>query len=117
MTRIRNNRTPILGTLASADGLGVIRMQDRFRASIEHAWSALTEPQRLAHWYGEVDGALRVGGEFRARVHASGWEGTSRVEACDAPQRLLIVAKEPDDPHEHSTEVTLGRDGDQTTLV
>jgi uncharacterized protein YndB with AHSA1/START domain len=24
-------------------------------------WSALTEPERLARWYGEIEGELRVG--------------------------------------------------------
>src|SRR6266571_6763886 len=70
----------ILGSLRSADGKGVVRMQDRFDTSIDDLWSALTDPRRLARWMGEVEGDLRLGGEFRARFFASGWEGTGRVE-------------------------------------
>src|SRR5437764_1487587 len=33
----------ILGTLRSADGKGVVRMQDRFDTDIDDLWSALTE--------------------------------------------------------------------------
>src|SRR5580692_4746281 len=70
----------ILGSLRSADGKGVVRIEDRFDTDIDDAWSALTDPRRLARWLGEVEGDLRLGGEFRACFFASGWEGTGRVE-------------------------------------
>jgi uncharacterized protein YndB with AHSA1/START domain len=107
----------ILGNLRSADGVGVIRIEDRFDTGIDELWSALTDPQRLAHWYGEVEGELQVGGGFRAHVHASGWEGTGRVEECEPPRRFRVVSKDSDEPNENSEEVTLTGDGDQTILV
>jgi len=75
----------ILGSLRSADGKGVARMQDRFDTDIDDLWSALTDPLRLARWIGEVEGDLRLGGEYRFRFSASGSEGTGRVEACEPP--------------------------------
>src|SRR5215468_211401 len=63
----------ILGSLRSADGKGLLRMEDRFDTDIDDVWSALTDPLRLVRWYGEVEGDLRLGGEFRARLFASGW--------------------------------------------
>ncbi len=33
----------ILGSLRSADGKGVVRMEDRFDTDIDDLWSALTE--------------------------------------------------------------------------
>jgi uncharacterized protein YndB with AHSA1/START domain len=107
----------ILGSLRSADGKGVVRIEDRFDTDIDDLWSAITDPDRLARWYGEVEGDLRLGGEYRAHVFASGWEGTGRIEACEPPRRLLVVSKEPDAPSEDVTEVTLTPDGDQTALV
>jgi uncharacterized protein YndB with AHSA1/START domain len=107
----------ILGSLRSADGKGVVRMEDRFDTDIDDVWSAVTDPSRLARWYGEVEGELRLGGEFRARLFASGWEGTGRVEACEPPRRLLLVTKHVDGPDEGDIEVTLTADGDQTILV
>src|SRR5260221_9111850 len=104
----------ILGSLGSADGKGVVRMEDRFDTDIDDVWSALTDPSRLARWYGEVEGELRLGGEFRVRVFASGWEGTGRVEACEPPRRLVVTGKEPDRPGGDVSEVTLAADGDQT---
>ena len=116
----------ILGSLRSADGKGVVRLEDRYDTDIDDLWSAITEPGRLARWYGEVEGDLRLGGEYRARLFASGWEGTGRVEACEPPRRLLVTTRETDEsyrkgqgvpPFDASVEATLTADGDQTILV
>ena len=93
----------ILGSLGSAEGKGIVRMEDRFDSDIDDVWSALTDPSRLARWYGEVEGDLRLGGEYRARLFSSGWEGTGRVEACEPPQRLLVRIKDADEPDEGVT--------------
>ena len=106
----------ILGSLRSADGKGVVRMQDRFGTDIDDVWSALTDPSRLARWLGEVEGDLRLGGEFRARFF-DGWEGTGRVEACEPPRRLLLLTMQPGQTGEHVIEVTLAADGGQTILA
>jgi uncharacterized protein YndB with AHSA1/START domain len=107
----------IIGSLRSADGKGVVRIEDRFETDIDDLWSALTDPSRLVRWLGEVEGDLRLGGEFRARFFASGWEGTGRVEACEPPRRLLVLTMQSDKPDEQVIEVTLTADGDQTILV
>ena len=116
MTSNTRPGTRILGSLRSADGKGVVRVEDRFDTDIDDLWSALTDPLRLARWMGEVEGDLRLGGEFRARFFASGWEGTGRVEACEPPRRLLLTTQ-PGEPDEQVQEVTLTADGDQTILV
>jgi uncharacterized protein YndB with AHSA1/START domain len=106
----------ILGSLRSADGKGVVRMEDRFDTSIDGLWSALTDPRRLARWMGEVEGDLRLGGEFRFRFFASGSEGTGRVEACE-PSRRLLLTMALGQPDEDVIEATLTADGDQTIVV
>jgi uncharacterized protein YndB with AHSA1/START domain len=107
----------ILGSLRSADGKGIVRMEDRFDTDIGDLWSALIDPRRLARWLGDVEGDLRLGGDFRARFFASGWEGTGRVEACEPPRHLLVLTKDPDVPYELVIEATLTADGEQTILV
>jgi uncharacterized protein YndB with AHSA1/START domain len=107
----------ILGSLGSAGGKGVVRMEDRVDASIDDVWSALTDRDRLASWYGDVEGDLRLGGEYRARLHASGWEGTGRVDVCEPPRHLLIANKQLGESDEGVLEVTLGADGGQTIVV
>jgi hypothetical protein len=71
----------ILGSLRSADGAGVVRIEDRYDTDIDDLWSALTDPGRLARWYGQVEGDLRRGGQFRG--HLESWDGTGRVDACE----------------------------------
>jgi len=106
----------ILGSLRSADGKGVVRMEDRFDTDIDDLWSALNDPRRLARWIGEVEGDLRLGGEFRFRFFASGSEGPGRVDACERPRRLLL-AMAVGQPDEDVIEATLTADGAQTILV
>jgi uncharacterized protein YndB with AHSA1/START domain len=108
--------TRILGSLRSADGKGVVRMEDRFDTDIGDVWSALTDPGRLARWIGEVEGDLRLGGEYRFRFFASGSEGTGRVEACEPPRRLLL-AHGLGQSDVKVIEATLAADGGQTILV
>jgi uncharacterized protein YndB with AHSA1/START domain len=117
MTSNTRPGTRILGSLRSADGTAVVRVEDRFDTDIDDLWSAITDPGRLARWIGEVEGDLRLGGEFRAHFFASGWEGTGRVEACEPPRRLLVLTRQPGQVEEHSIETTLTADGDQTILV
>ena len=106
----------ILGSLRSADGKGIVRIEDRFDTNIDDLWSALTDPRRLAGWIGKVEGDLRPGGEYSFRFFSSGSEGTGRVEASDPPSRLLVTMA-LDQQDEDVIEATLAADGDQTVLV
>lgn len=89
--------TRILGSLRTADGAGVVRIEDHYDTDISDLWSAFTDPGRLARWYGQVEGDLHLGGGFRAHIDSSGWDGTGRVEACEPPRRLLVTTKGADE--------------------
>ncbi len=95
-------------------------MGDRLDTGIDDLWGALTDPDRLAHWYGEVEGELWQGGEFRVRIALAG-ERTGRVEACEPPQRLLVTMRDPDpqpgQPEQTVIEAQLVAEGAQTRLV
>jgi uncharacterized protein YndB with AHSA1/START domain len=117
MTSNTGGSNRILGSLRSADGKGIVRMEDRYDTDIDDLWSALTDPRRLARWLGDVEGDLRLGGEFRARFFASGWEGTGRVDACEPPRHLLVLTTMAGETDEHAIEATLTADGGQTILV
>ncbi len=116
----------ILGSLRSADGKGVVRIEDRYPTHIDDLWSAMTDPGRLARWYGRVEGDLRPGGEFRLYLESDDWEGTGRVEACEPPRRLLVTTRESDEswrkgrgaqPFDEAIEATLTAGGEPTILV
>ena len=110
----------VLGSLHSVDGEGVVRMEDRLDTGIDDLWEALTDPGRLAHWYGDVEGELSQGGDFRVRIALAG-ERTGQVEACEPPQRLLLTMRDPDpqpgQPEQTVIEARLIAEGDQTRLV
>jgi uncharacterized protein YndB with AHSA1/START domain len=116
MTTSADGGARILGSLRSAGGKGVVRMQDRYDTDIEDLWSALTDPRRLARWLGEVEGDLRLGGEYRFHFYSSGSEGTGLVEACEPPRRLLL-RHGVDQPDVKVIEARLAADGDQTILI
>ena len=112
--------TSVLGSLHSVDGEGVVRMEDRFDTGIDDLWGALTDPDRLARWYGEVEGELSQGGEFTVRIALAG-ERAGRVEACEPPQHLLLEMRDPEarpgQPERTVIEALLISGGSQTRLV
>ena len=112
-----SRRPHLLGTLRSAEGKGIVHVEDCFDTPIDNVWSALTDGERLAGWLGEFEGDLRVGGRFRARFFASEWDGTGRVVVCDGPRRLIVMMTETGAADEDATDVTLSADGEQTILV
>lgn len=125
MTSDTSTGTRILGSLRSEGGVGVVRIEDRYDTHIDDLWSAITVPDRLARWFGDVDGDLAQGGEFRVRIADAG-ERTGRVETCDPPQQLVVVTRETDESHRRGQgvppfdavwEVALTADGDQTVLA
>jgi uncharacterized protein YndB with AHSA1/START domain len=108
-------RPSLVGSLRAADGKAAVRMEDTFDTDIDDLWSAVTEPRRLARWIGQVEGDLRVGGEFRASF-TSAWSGPGRVDVCDPPRRLLVTL-DPGRHHETVIEAELVPDGSRTHLV
>jgi uncharacterized protein YndB with AHSA1/START domain len=126
MTDNAGRRTRVLGSLRAAEGAGVVQIEDRYDTDIDDLWSALTDPRRLARWYGEVEGDLRRGGQFNLYLEAAGLRAVGRVEACEPPRRLQVVTRETDEswqqgggvpPFDQALEATLTADGGQTILV
>ncbi len=126
MTQSDSGGPRILGSLRSIGGRGLVRMEDRFEAEIDAVWSAVTDPRRLSDWYGKVEGELRPGGTFRIYVEADDWDGTGRVETCEAPRRLVVTTRESEEswrkgqgvpPFDARLEATLTPAGDETDLV
>jgi uncharacterized protein YndB with AHSA1/START domain len=109
-------RSAIEGTLHSVDGVGVVRMKSRYETDIDNLWSALTDPERLARWYGKVAGDLRPGGEFTATVFGSGWDGRGRIDVCVPPRKLGVTQWE-DEGSKAVVGAELATDNGATILV
>jgi uncharacterized protein YndB with AHSA1/START domain len=125
VTRNPRPGTRILGSLRSEEGKGVVRVEDRYDTNIDDLWSAITDPGRLARWFGQVNGDLRLGGQFHLDLGPDG-ERNGRVEACEPPKRLRVTMRESDEswrkghgapPFDATVEAALTTDGDQTILV
>ena len=121
----RKSGHPHSWQLSSADGAGVVRIQDRYATDTDDLWSAITDPDRLGRWFGQVDGELSQGGEFRVQIPDAG-ERTGRVETRERPQRLVVATRETDGsyrrgqgvpPFDAVWDITLTADGDGTILV
>jgi uncharacterized protein YndB with AHSA1/START domain len=115
MTQQRTRAVTVVGSLRAVDGKAVVRMEDRFDTDADDLWSAVTDPQRLARWIADVEGDLRLGGEFRARFTSS-WEGPGRVDVCEPPRRLLLTMS-PGQDDQTVIEAELIPDGEQTRLI
>ena len=118
--------TDILGTLRTTDGAGVVRIERRYPTVVDDLWSALTDPERLARWYGRVEGDLRLGGDIRVHLDGADLDSVGRIEACQAPRHLLVTTRETDasrergrggDPFVQTNEATLTAVGTGTVLV
>lgn len=57
-----------------------------FDTTVEDLWDAITKPERIARWFGTVQGQLERGGRFQIVGNA---EGT--IERCNAPEALDLT--------------------------
>ncbi|MFD3402916.1 SRPBCC family protein [Kribbella sp. NPDC058693] len=106
-----------MGSLRSADGQGIVHIENRFRAGIDDLWSAFTDPSRLAQWLGDFEGDLELGGSYRAHFFSSGADITGRVEACEPPRHFTVANKGAQASNEQVVDAVLTADGDDTILV
>jgi uncharacterized protein YndB with AHSA1/START domain len=113
MTNTR--RGAVIGSTTAQGATGTVRMESTFDTDITDLWDAVTTPERVARWMGEVSGDLRPGGTIHSSW-TSTWEGSGRIDVCEAPNRLLLTMQ-PGDPEETVIEAVLTADGDRTKLV
>lgn len=117
--------THLLGRIWEANGSGVVHIEDRYDTGIADLWSAITAPERLARWYGAIEGDLRPGGTYRVRIEPADLDATGHIEQCDPPRRLVVSSRETeasarkggDEPFDQTIEATLTADGGQTLLT
>ncbi len=69
-----------------------LTIERTFRATVQDVWASLTEPERLARWYGTVEGELRAGQTVTITMTAE--EGAPaeqvRIIECEPPRRFVI---------------------------
>lgn len=106
-----------LGKLRSVEGRGVVVMQARYAADASAVWAALTDKGKLAQWLGDFTGDFRVGSTHHARFHASGAEGDSRIDACEAPTHFRVTRLDESGRDGSVIDVRVTADGDGTIVA
>ena len=106
--------TALLGSLREENGRGTVHMEDVYATDIHDLWSAVSDPARLSRWLVSIDGDPTNGKTFHGDF-TSGWEGSMRVETCEAPHR--IVVRSTDGETETVIEANLSEEGAKTRLI
>jgi uncharacterized protein YndB with AHSA1/START domain len=69
-----------------------------FRAPIDDVWASLTEPERFARWYGDMDGEAGPGRTVMVTMTAE--EGAvpepARIVECEPPNSFVVELGDPD---------------------
>jgi uncharacterized protein YndB with AHSA1/START domain len=100
------------------DGAGArLEFRREFAQPVRTVWAALTEPERLARWFGTWTGEPVVGGTVDLVMLDEGEVRPSPVTilACEPPHRLAVEWGGPG-PMTWHIEVTLDGGGGPTTL-
>jgi uncharacterized protein YndB with AHSA1/START domain len=109
-----------------ADGETVIHFERRLSHPPDRVWDAITDPDQVIRWWGELDADLQHGGNFTLRWlnqdeegRSSGWRGT--LTEFDPPRVLETSGtwgseKEGWGAHNATLRFELTPDGDGTVL-
>lgn len=84
----------------------------RTSASPDAVWSAWAEPERTAQWFVDRAAGSAQPGDTLVWLWESFGEVRYRVEAAEAPRRLVLASAQPPEV----LEVTIRREGGQTVL-
>jgi uncharacterized protein YndB with AHSA1/START domain len=57
-----------------------------YETSVDDAWDALTNPERIPRWFLPVSGDLKVGGRYQLKGNAGGV-----IERCEPPRLLALT--------------------------
>ena len=66
--------------------LVAVTVRREYPAEAEDVWEAITDPVRLARWFGPVTGDLRPGGAFHVEGNADG-----EIRECVPPSALTLT--------------------------
>jgi uncharacterized protein YndB with AHSA1/START domain len=86
-----------------------------YDASIEEVWSAVTEPERMARWFGGWSGDPATGQvQFEMPMKDGSQTEAATIDVCEPPTALAVTIATPDGPW--PLNLTLTAEGDRTVL-
>ncbi|HEV3000280.1 MAG TPA: SRPBCC family protein [Solirubrobacteraceae bacterium] len=88
------------GVLVRTGEKAVLRFERRLSHPVERVWAAITDPDELGRWWGDVTTGLAPGGEFTVAWRNAGPDGSrvvmrATITELDPPRTLEIRG----DPH------------------
>ena len=63
----------------------VVALSQVYDTDLDGLWDAVTTPERLRRWFGNVSGDLQLGGRFQIEANASG-----TIVDCRPPELVII---------------------------
>lgn len=106
--------TPLGQVLRDEDGMR-LEFVRTFDDPVEDVWAALTEPDRLAGWFGRWTGDPATGTiDLIMTAEEGATAQTVAVVTCEPPTRLVVITPSEDGPWHLS--VTLQSEGGGTVL-
>lgn len=106
---------PVQGETRIEDGTGVITVSALFATTPEDLWEAITLPERLARWFGDVSSRADDTTTYDASL-VTGWIGTVKVEQCEYPQLIRLTLLD-DEPSMTTVSVVLDSEKEGTRLT
>ncbi|MGC4106548.1 MAG: SRPBCC family protein [Thermomicrobiales bacterium] len=86
-TSLLENTTRTVSSGTRPEGMiKTVTLSRTFATSIDDAWDALTNPDRIPRWFQPVTGNLRLGGQYQIEGNAGGM-----IERCDAPHAFAAT--------------------------
>ena len=64
----------------------VVTLSRSYATTVENAWEAVTDAERIAHWFLPVTGDLQPGGRYQLEGNASG-----AITACEPPSHFALT--------------------------
>ena len=107
--------TSPLGTVIRDDDGLRLEFVRTFPDPIATVWSAVTDPEELAAWFGTWRGDPSTGTIEICSIEGGGEFKPAQIVECDAPRKVAIVLPSPDGPWPLSVE--LSESDGVTTLV
>ena len=110
---------PIQRVLGGTPGRPVLTFERRYRTEPEDLWQALTDPDRLARWFGRLDDPAPAGVGAQFSIDLGGGvedRGVGVITACHRPERLAYDWRWQGEPTSQ-VDAVLVPDGDHTRLL